>query len=415
MKIFGISFLCLNPFFDAPDSGGGDLPTLDDVDFLAEGGEKTTEEDEAKEEKETEEKEGETKEEPDEEITEEEPEEEPEEEDTEEEDETKDEAISSDGKISVKALKEQYPDIFKKNPGLKDIIFREREYAKFGPIDDVQEAVDKADTFDNFEKSLMSGDIGTLLDAIAETDREAASTIAVNFLPEIFERSKPLFNKIVTPVIKGMIRNVYTRAQNRGDKQLGLAMQYLARELYETPDVMKATEIEDEAPDPRENKIREEREKLAQDTYQNARKDVIETVSSRIHREVMSQLTGLNDFVKEATTQRILDELDLTLVKDRAHMARLSSLWKKAKAAGYSTEAKNRIAAASLSRAKVLLPAIVSRVKAKSSGGKVTGKEKVTRKTGEREIPGQRSSNSQRRSAGKLDRNVSDYEFISQK
>lgn len=396
-----------------PDDELENLESLDsDVDILESGDdtsetEETTEEstEETAEETETEEKEEKEGKETEEKTDDE--EEDTEEEEPEEEDEEEEETITSH--ISVKALKEQYPDIFKKNPGLKDVIFREREFSKvFGSVDDAQEAAEQVQTFSTMQESLMGGDIGSLLDAIAESDESSAVAIANNFLPALYERSKPLFAKVTEPVIKAMIRSTYSRAMNTGNKQLALACQYLSRDVFENPDVMKATEFKEEAPDPRRDEIKQEREKLEVQRYQTARGEVYNAVVNRLKKDIVGRLDPkMSEFVRDATAQKILDELDSTLAKDKAHMAHLSSLYKKAQRVGYTSEAKSKIVAASLARAKTILPAVVNKVKA-------SGKKPVKKTEGTKQIPNQNAAKtSQGRSpVKKLDRTVSDYDFI---
>ena len=421
--------LNFTPFFDGPDASGdlGNLDTLDDVKFLESdtsdeedddvesavdsGNDKSTE-NPNKGNKDTEEDTGEKTEDTEEDG------EETEEDDAEEEEvEEEEPEVVPDGKISVKNLKEQYPDIFKKNPSLKDVIFREREFSKLGPLDDVREAVEKAQSFDNFESRMLEGHIGELIDAIAETDQRAAVKIAKNFLPAILERSRPLYAEIATPVIKGVLRNVYTSAQNKGNKNLALACQHLSRELFENHDVIKATEITDDREDPRERQIQDERSRIQQERFEAAREDVVDNIQTRLKVSIAKQLDGnLSEFVREALTEKIISELDSTLEKDKAHMANLSSLWRKASKQGFNSEAKSKIISASLARARTILPAVVSKVKAKEKGNNNgnSGKKTVA-KAGEKQVPNQgkskQAANGQPR---KLDRTVSDFDFLSQ-
>jgi hypothetical protein len=427
--VFGIRTV---PFFDGPNAAGElpNLDSLDDVEFLAEGEDDansksddevdddtddTPDGDREEDSKGEEDSDGEESEEDSEESEEDEESDEEDEESEEEETDEKPEVVGADGKISVKALKEKYPNIFKEVPGLKDVIYREREYSKLGPIDDVRESLAKAETFDNFESTLMQGGIGELLDAVAESNEEAAVTIAENFLPELYNRSKPLFAKVTMPVIKNVIRSTFVRANNTGNKQLALAVQYVSRELFETPDVLKATEIVEEQPDPREEQIKLERAKLHNTQITTARTDIVNGVTGRLRREILPKLDeSMSEFVKDALTEKIINELNSTLRQDKAHMANLSSLWKKMSKTGYTNEAKSRIISASLARAKQVLPSVISRVKAKQAGKK-TGDKKLVKKAGEKQIPNQKSSNLNRgRQNGKLSRNVSDFDFISQ-
>src|SRR5215510_7250797 len=250
-------------------------------------------------------------------------------EEAEDEPEEDSEKTVTPGRITVKGLKEQYPDIFKKNPGLKDVIFHEREYTKlFGNVEDAQEASAKANSFDNFEQTLMQGGIGELIDALADTNQESAVRVIENFLPEVYARSKPLFAKVTLPIFKGMIRNTFVRASNQGNKQLALACQYITRDLFETTDVMQATELEEQKPDPRLDEVNRQRNELFTQQISSARNDILNVVTSKLSRDISSHLRGnLSDFTREALTEKITDELDSTLFQDKAHMAHLQSLW----------------------------------------------------------------------------------------
>lgn len=336
-------------------------------------------------------------------------------EEEEDEEEEEDKPVLVDGRITVKGLKEQYPDIFKKNPALKDVIFREREYSKrFGSIEDADEASAKSELFDNFENTLLSGGIGELLDAVADTDQSAALKIAENFLPELYARSKPVFAKVTLPIVKGMLRNTFTRAQNQGNKQLALACQYISRDLFESSDVIRATEMEDSTPDPRLNEINRQRQEFHDSQINNARNDVLESVTSKLAKDIAARIPGsVSEFTRDALISKITDELDSTLFKDKAHMAHLSSLWKKMSKAGFSSEAKARIISASLGRARQVLPAVIAKVKSQSKNGNTTTKKVVADGTKDRKFPNQTGSKSRGSSPVKLDRNMSDFEFLS--
>lgn len=414
------------PLMETPGDGSGgggnengELSGLDDLDILDEGSEEDSEGEEGNEDKgdegnDNEDGEDDGEEESDGEGEDEEDGEEDEEGDEEEESEP--EVDINTGKITVKGLKEQYPDIFKKNPGLKDVIFREREYSKvFGSIDDAQEASKKSETLDNFEQSLMAGDIGSLIDTIADANENSAVKIAENFLPALFERSRPLFAKITLPVIKGMIRNTFQRAENRGDKQLSLACQYLSRDLFDEKDVLKATEHEESRGETAEEKrIREEREGLRSERVNTARTDILNQVTKSLNRDIKSRLGDkVSDFVRDALSEKIIKELNSTLSKDQAHMSHMSSLWKKMERGGFSAEAKSKIISASLARAKAVLPSVVARVKAQGKSTNREGKKVVKGKEG-KQIPSQgRQNNNRNRQPDKIGRGESDFEFLS--
>lgn len=381
--------------------------TGDDTEEGQEGEEDTTEEDDESTIKDK--KKDTTEDEEDEEVKDE------EEDDTEKEDEEEETKVLADGRITVKGLKEQYPDIFKKNPALKDVIFREREYSKrFGSIEDADEAHAKSELFDNFETTLLNGGIGELLDAVADTDQNAALKIAENFLPELYARSKPVFARITMPIVKGMIRNTFTRAQNQGNKQLALACQYISRDLFESSDVIRATEMENNAPDPREDEINRKRQEIYNSQVNGARDDVLNTVTNRLAKDIAARIPGnVSEFTRDALISKITDELDSTLFKDKAHMAHLSSLWKKMSKAGFSSEAKARIISASLGRARQVLPAVIAKVKSQGKNGNTTTKKVVSEGTKDRKFPNQTGSKSRAGSPAKLDRNMSDFEFLS--
>lgn len=415
----------LAPFYSPEDVTGlsPELPVLDDVDFLEEGsedkpvGSEEVSDDEIAEDKEIiedEDEEGDGTDEDDEPDEDDEDEEnEDDEEDSDKDDEVKDE-IFTDGKISVKALKEDFPEIFKKHPGLKDVIFKEREFSKvYGSVDDAKEAATKAETFDNFEATLLNGGIGEILDAVAEQDSNAAVKLAENFLPELYQRSKQVFAKVTIPVVKNVLRSTFTRANNQGNKQLALACKYISRDLFEEADVLKATSIEEEQPDPRAEEINREKAKLFEEKKLAANDEIVGNVKARLSKDITSKLgSNLSDFVREALTEKILSELNITLTKDKAYMNHLSSLWKKMAKAGFPAEAKSKITSASLARARQVLPAVIAKVKAQQK--KPSEKKVVKQEPKAKVIPGQRSSKASReRSPGKLDRSMSDYEFLS--
>lgn len=338
---------------------------------------------------------------------------------SEEENADEDEAESTDqeevettnGRTTVKAIKAKFPDFFKTFPDLRDAFFREREFSKhFGSVEDAADAAEKAQNFEQFSTAVESGDTGTILDAVLELGESSAVKFAENFLPALLERSPKLTAKVTRPFVEKAIRMVFEAGNDSSPegKNLKLAARYVAKHLFGEDDPSKFGS-ERQEPNPERERFEKERRDFAQKQFSTATRDVEKVLDTRISKDVSKAVDPngtMNEFMRDALIEKVNKEVQKVLAADKAHIARMTSLWRKATKDGYSSEAKSRIISAYLTRAKQSLPSVISKVKAQGKVAKKTTPE-------DKGVPNRSGSGRNTAPSGRVDyRRSSDLDIL---
>lgn len=307
--------------------------------------------DEKEEVKEGEEKEGEENEEV---VEEEEKEgEEKEEEVEEEEDETGEEEGLAEDSL-YQALKKDNPDILKKYPALRSTIFREAQYTELLPtIEDAKNAVEAAETLSGLQADIESGQPGKFLKAVKELGDDAFNAFLGNFTTELHSLSKDAYLEFMYPEFKKMLR---IAAKNK-DENIANSAANIHYFLFEDTDFNKEVGLKATKADPREDKVTQREKEFAEKQANSFTRDIVTTSEARLKRMIMAPLanSGLSKLRSQAIENEIFRRVDIAVTKDARHMGNIRHLYNKAKAEDFTTEGKDRIINAYLSRAKVLI------------------------------------------------------------
>lgn len=326
----------------------------DDLKFLREGSE--SEEPEAEpEEEETEE------EEPSDESEEEtEDEEEKETEDEEDEDEEPEEV----GLVTAKDLKAKYPDIFKKVPELKGIIYRERQYSEiFANPEEAQQANTQAATFRNIESDLFGGNSENLLKAVKDDKNADFPKLAASLLPALRKLDDATFMKVISVPLKQVLRSANAAGTKSGDKNLALSAQHLHNFIFGDTELDSKADFEQEPEkeSPEKTEYRKKLEELNTRDFLSAKVTVDNDIISSVREAFFDKFdpdNTLTKWTKDKMFEQAVKDLDAQLMKDPRHLKSVEVLWRAAKAANYNTESKSRIVNAVLARAKQIIPQV---------------------------------------------------------
>lgn len=379
----------------------------DDLEFLREDTEPEKEPEEKEpEEEEDEETEDEPKEETEdeEETTEEEPEEEDEEDEPEEEIET--------GLVTSKDLKAKFPEIFKKFPELKGVIYRERQYSEiFADPKDAQTAAEQAKTFVNVEQDLMHGVSEPLLNAIHGAKGSEFKKLAAGLLPALRKIDEPMFMKVIAVPFKQMLRKAFATGNKNGDKNLALSARHIHNFIFDDDKLDDREEFENEdvaKPSKAEEEYRKKLEELDTRDHKNFKQSVDMSMVEGVKEAFFDKFDPdgtLTPWIKDRMFEDAVRQVDAQLVKDPRHMKNMELLWRNAKAQGYSPESKSRIVNAVLARARQIIPQVRQQLRsealAKNKKETVQKKFKVVKK-----------ESSEQRKTKPRDTEMSDLDFI---
>jgi hypothetical protein len=268
-----------------------------------------------------------------------------------------DKVAAKDDLASIKALKADYPDIFKKHPALRVAIAEHRQFRDmFSSVDEAKEATQaQSNLADLREQVLDKTDFGFLLDELNRADGPATARLVRKILPAVLERSKDLYYEITEEPITQFVHAAYTRAQRNNDKNLMHSAMYMWRFLGKDGNPSPQKAGPSEADRQFEQRVQEFEEKKLQDA------------SGTVNTSIRTGLVGLieraidpNGSLKETTKKALVDQLvrdiDQEVASDSNHMTRVQRLWANARRSSYAQGHTSRIISAYLERAKQLLP-----------------------------------------------------------
>lgn len=363
---------------DPLDQADGDRAILDAEDEEQDDGNPEDEVITEEEEEESEESEEESEEEDEE--TEEESEEEGEEKDKEEDDEKKDdedEDKAAAGRPTIRDIKKEFPEFFKKFPEMRDVYFREQKYREtFPTIESAQEASQKAAAFDEFDESLTNGDPTLLVNELDKNNPRALLSIAERFLPTLLEKDTRLYTHAVAPALESFVRALHEQGTKSKDKNMIASALYASHFLtgkYEIPAERNA------GPTRREKELEEQLTNNQKERFQAAQSEIQTEFEADITKDIKASLKDVKatDWLKNQIVKDTLSALDAELNKDVRLRQSLQGLFKAAKRNGYRKGDIASIKSALLARAKVLLPGIRTRIRNEALGSSESkGKQK---------------------------------------
>lgn len=299
-----------------------------------------------------------------------------------------DEIEEVENEFTVRALKKEFPNIFKKFPEVKDAIFREREFTKFfGSIDEAEEASNKARYLDEVSQDLFEGKSENLLKALKKNSEKSLEIFSFGFLPELYKTDKELYHQVTDHALNQMLHVVNSNALKNGNKNLATAVKYISQFVFGEPELPELKE-RPVAPKKTEAELKlEEREKAhEQQKYSEFEDSVHSRTRSKLENIVKEGFNDENmtDFVKDAITDKIIDKVGVIIAKDKFFQSQLASMWKKAVREGYTSEAKSRIISAYLARAKKIVPSVRAEVR-KSASSRHSNNNENNNDTGKRQ------------------------------
>jgi hypothetical protein len=279
---------------------------------------------------------------------------------------------------SIKQITEQFPDLFKKFPSLRDMYFREAEFSRaFPTIEDAKEAAENNEAFTDIREDVFSGDGSKFLSAIKEVDEKKLESFASKVLPSLIKVHPAAFWRAANPLVEDIARNMFAKGVKEKDESLQNAARYLSDYFFGNTEVAegkKTTVVKEES-----SEVAKERETFDNERYNEFR--------GKVSNEIVTSVKGLIDskdvksgksrldpddvlspFIKSTIIDRIILDLGKELASDKDHIKFMDSLWAKSKRNGRTDEDKARIVSAYLARAKSLIPSLRSKYVSEALG-----------------------------------------------
>ncbi len=292
---------------------------------------------------------------------------------------------------SLQEVTKEFPDLFKKFPALRDMYFREQKLTEVFPtVEEAEAAKEDLEGFEKLELQLSTGkldDTQSTLKTVKELGEDVLPNLAINFLPALKQIDPNSYYSAVTPILVEMVRTLHdvgTRNSNDNFKNAALVAslhffgdQEVATGKREVN--LPKPKVSDQK-DEKDSTVNKEREEFNKERYNALFSDVAEEYESQLTNKIENGLDPdevMTPYFRTMLIKDIISRINNALSIDRGHKAQMDSLWKKASAAGFSRNWKDRILNAALSRAKTIIPTVRSKARAEALSTKANHGQKV--------------------------------------
>lgn len=315
-------------------------------------------------------------------------EEEDEEDEDEDEDSSSDEESDGSGDTDLDAsdlaknVKKLAPELFKKIPGLREALERDKAFGEvFSTVEEAKDASKNSGFLSAMYNDIASGDVertGNFLKAVKNTSSEAFEDFSHTILDSIGKLDPQLYGEVMLKPMKRAIMAMYNDALKSGNRNLAAVAIHAHNYWFDTQDIKAPLEERKKATKTKEQEAWEKEKQEYEGTKaQEFRGGITEVVNHSMKLSITKELDGikLDDYQKRNIIRDIFAGVDEVLGTDKRYLGGIQSLFDQAKSSKYSPDWKSRIVKAYLQRARQALPAVRNKV-LKEAGIKVKDSQK---------------------------------------
>ena len=287
-------------------------------------------------------------------------------EDDDEEEEDVEELALSD---LSKAVKKVAPDLFKKVPGLREALERDKQFAEvFSTPEEAKVAARNSGFLASMYNDIASGDVertGNFLKAIQNTSKESFEDFSHTILDSIGHINPQLYGEVMLKPMKKALMGMYHDALKTGNKNLAAVAIHAHNYWFDTQDIKAPLEERKKNTKTKEQedweKEKEEFETVKSYEFKGA---ITEVVNHSMKLSITKELDGikLDDYQKRNIIRDIFSGVDEILGSDKRYLNGIQSLFDQARGSKYSPDWKPRIVKAYLQRARQALPGVRNKV-----------------------------------------------------
>lgn len=325
--------------------------------------------------------------------------------------------------VRRKEILAKYPKLFKDFPYLEKAYYREQQFTEVFPtINDAKAAVEKAQILDNVERTLMTGDISSILQAAKAESQETFLKIADNYLPALRAADQQAYYHVLGNVIKDTIVTMVKEGRALGDQgaPLQAAANILNQFVFGSQQFSASKPLSQQTrPEEanRQQEIQEQERARVMGHFETTRDD-LQTRADNVLKSTIDQHIDPNktmtDYVRDHATKEAFDTLENLISRDTRFRGLLDKLWERAFASNFSKSDTDKIKSAYLSKAKTLLPSVIK--KARNDALRGLGRRNSEESTPKKSpiTPGRSTtqSSSGKKSSKEIPRNMSTLDFL---
>lgn len=277
-------------------------------------------------------------------------------------------------RLTYKEITTKYPSLFKDFPALRQGFFREQKFTEIFPtIEDATAASEASDDYNAIVADLQEGKIDNILEVL---EGDQLKNAAASFLPSLFEKDKQVYFAITGPLLNNFLIQAYNAAESSGDADLKASAQWLAKWAFGDfayASGGKVVQPMNNQPSDGKKRLDDERKEYENSKFQDNYNSVVDTGLKALRNDIARGLSDVTSAtLKSMIIKAVEEEVSDALERDPSHVRKMDALWKRARGAGFVGDHKTRLLTTYLARAKSLVPAIRSKVKAEVTGQKTS-------------------------------------------
>ncbi len=292
--------------------------------------------------------------------------------------EPSDEDLELKTPVQRRALIKDYPDIFKKHPGLESTIYRERAYTELLPtIADAKEALSAAQTLENFEKDLTTGNTVKLMSAVKADDPKAFARLVDNYIDNLEAVDPNARLHVIGNVTKDIVEAMIKFGKADGDEEIQSAAAILYKFMFNSTKWQgKQKLVADDVINDTANAEREKLNKERQDFENSKRNEHTTKLMTSVNNQVKGTIEKSIDpkeqmtpFVKSKAIEEVLHKAENLLKSDKRFQQIVNQLTDRAGKEKFSDESLKRIRSAYFTKYNAILIPIIKAVKSEALKG----------------------------------------------
>lgn len=297
--------------------------------------------------------------------------------------------------VQRRQLMKDYPDIFKKHPGLESTIYRERAYTELLPtINDAKEAVSALNTLDKFEADLIKGDTVNILKATLATDPQAFAKIADSYMENLAQVDERAYHHVLGNITKDIVVAMLKFGKEKENTDIQDAASTLYQFMFnstkwEGKKKLSADTIVDDSVSAEKAKLDKERQEWESTKLNEHTTKLMTSIDNQIKGTIEKSIDPkeqMTPFVKSKAIEEVLTKASKLLKSDGRFQQIVKQLTDKSKSEKFSDESLNRIKSAYFTKYKAILIPVIKSVRAEALKGSTARikKDEETNDTTER-------------------------------
>jgi hypothetical protein len=260
----------------------------------------------------------------------------------------------------------KYPTLFKEFPYLERAYYREQAFTEIYPtVDEAKEALEKSQTLDNLEQSLLKGSSSDLLKSVKEHDTNSFYKIVDNYLPNLAEVDKDAYYHVLGTVLKDTVVSMVQESRKSQNDVLQSAAQVLHQFVFGSSEFEPAKPLA-KIEDKKDNSIDEERRQFIKERFEVTKGELSTKIDNVLKSTISANIDpkdSMSDYVRRNATRDALEELQTLVTSDKRFKIILDKLWENAFKSNFSKSSVDSIKSAYLGRAKTLLPTVIKKAR----------------------------------------------------